>query len=76
MASPALAGSQSSNTSSNNLSNNGEVREQVIDTYCHDGRCERLTERRVFRDDGRRYLDRRYRERHYREYWRERDDDD
>ena len=76
--SPALAGSQSSNTSSNSSSNNGVVRERVVDTHCEDGWCERVTERRVYRDDRRRYRDRRsYRdERRYREYWRERDDDD
>ena len=75
--SAALAGSQSSNTSSNSSSNNGVVRERVADTYCENGWCERVVERRVYRDDrrARRYRDdRRYPER-YREYWRERDDD-
>ena len=75
-AAPALAGSQSSNTSSNSSSNNGVVRERVVDTYCEDGWCERVVERRVYRDDrrSRRYHgDRRYPERF--RYWRERDDD-
>ena len=75
-AAPALAGSQSSNTSSNSSSNNGVVRERVIDTYCDDGWCERVVERRVYRDDRRSRRirgDRRYTDRN--PYWRERDDD-
>ena len=56
------------------------VRERVVDTYCEDGWCERVTERRVYRDDRRRYRDRRYHgDRRYHERyfdnWRERDDD-
>lgn len=74
-ATPALAGSQSSNTSSNSSSNNGVVRERIVDSYCEDGDCVRTIERRVYRDDGRRWRGaaRYARDRDWR---RDRDDDD
>ncbi|MCV9997278.1 hypothetical protein OE766_03345 [Pararhizobium sp. YC-54] len=50
---PAQAGSQSSNTSSDSSSNNGVVRERIVDTYCEDGSCERYVRRRVFCEDWR-----------------------
>jgi hypothetical protein len=52
-ASTAQAESQSSNTSSNSSSNNGVVRERVVDSYCKNGYCERYHHRRVYRDDRR-----------------------
>ena len=54
-ASSAQADSQSSNTSSNSSSNNGVVRERVVDTYCEDGYCDRVVQRRTYRDDRRRF---------------------
>ena len=73
-ASPALAGGQSSDTSSDSSSNNGVVRQRIVDTYCAGGYCERTVQRRVYRDDRRRGWERRrYRNRHYRQ--RDRDDD-
>jgi hypothetical protein len=52
-ASPALA--QSSNTSSNSSSNNGYVREQIVDRYCDGGYCERTVVRRNYWDDRSQY---------------------
>lgn len=72
VAAPAFAGSQSSNTSSNSSSNNGVVRDRVVDTYCEDGFCDRYVERRVYRDDRRRWRDRDWDRRR----WRDRDYDD
>ncbi len=71
----AQAGSQSSNTSSKSSSNNGVVRERIVDTYCEDGYCESYVKRRVFIEDWtsdhKRERDR-YRDRHRDRY----DDDD
>jgi hypothetical protein len=47
-ASPALA--QSSNTSSNSSSNNGYVRERIVDRYCYGDYCERTVVRRNYWD--------------------------
>lgn len=61
-ASTALAGSQSSNSSSNISTNNGIVSERVVETHCEDGRCQRYLLHRIYReDDG----ERSYRERYY-----------
>lgn len=73
-ASPALAGSQSSNTSSNSSSNNGVVRERVVDSYCADGYCERVVTRRVYRDGRRHYRERSSERRDYYRDWRYYDD--
>ena len=70
IASAAQAESQSSNTGSNSSSNNGVVRERIVDTYCDNGYCERTVQRRVYRDDRRSRRDRE-RQRRYRY-----DDDD
>lgn len=73
----AQAGSQSSNTSSNSSSNNGVVRERVVDSYCDDGGCERVVERRVYRDDRQGWKrDRRDWRSRYRDGHRWRNDDD
>ncbi len=63
----AGAASQSSNSSSHSSSNNGVVRERVVDTYCEDGYCDRYVSRRVYRDDRRGWRERLRRER-YRDY--------
>lgn len=85
-AAPALA--QSSNTSSNRSSNNGVVRERIDSSYCEGGWCDRVIERRVYRDDQRgdwrddRRRDRWERNRRAERRWRgndrrwSRDDDD
>lgn len=73
-ATPALA--QSSNTSSNSSSNNGYVRERVVDSYCDGGYCERTVVRRNYWDDRSQYRrsardwrrDRRDRQRRWRGY--------
>jgi hypothetical protein len=76
-ASAAQAGSQSSNTSSNSSSNNGVVRERVVDTYCEDGYCERSVQRRVYRDDRRKYrASRGWHQDAYGNWYRVRRDDD
>jgi hypothetical protein len=48
---PAPAVAQSSNTSSNSSSNDGYVRERVVDSYCDRGWCERTVVRRNYWDD-------------------------
>ena len=72
----AHADSQSSNSSSNSSSNNGVTREMRDESYCDDYGCERVVERRVYRDAPRK---RWYRERREREERRRaryyRDDD-
>lgn len=51
----AQAGSQSSNTNSNSSSDNGAVREVIVDTYCENDYCERYVKRRVFMEDWSKY---------------------
>lgn len=82
----AHADSQSSNSSSNSSSNNGVTRETRDESYCDDYGCDRIVERRVYRDaprrsycgEARRYWrearrEREERRKRYRDY---RDDDD